>query len=454
MNSSSLIRIPEQISFNCAISKGSLSPTNYQEFDLINKNKKKLRQLLNGEVIKGKEVGSQAYLKNSTKHFIRTKALQQEYMLINKETESAVPINPKFFIDYGIKKGDVLISKDSNIGEVIYIDEDLPNYSISAGINILRFNEHKYYILAFLKNDFFKKQLEILIPKGATIKHAKDKYLECYIPFPRNEEIIEKVSQLVKNWIYKEKKIRSSVGLIDEILEAEIFHNSGSKRNTTSGTTYNDLISVKRFDTGLYSKDYKDIIQSIKSYPGGHFIIPPDKFKSGSTPKERVFGKGSKRWVTPSIVSKYGFMINHETIICERQNIKKNCVLTVNRTSKESLGEFVGISIFYDFVQNGQGHHNQGMYRIENYPDDKLKLISILLNSKKYRKLCGYASMGSKMKEMKIKDFSSIPFPIFDDNINNKLISNYNLILEESRDLIEIKNKLENYILDIANDKL
>ena len=125
------------------------------------------------------------------------------------------------------------------------------------------------------------------------------------------------------------------------------------------------------------------------------------------------------------------------------------------RTQREKeVAEFVGISIFYDFVQNGQGHHNQGMYRIENYPDDELKLISILLNSKKYRKLCGYASMGSKMKEMKIKDFSSIPFPIFDDNINNKLISNYNLILEESRDLIEIKNKLENYILDIANDKL
>jgi type I restriction enzyme S subunit len=454
MNPPSLIRIPERITFISAISNGSLSPTNYQEFVLINKNKKNLRQLVSGPIIKGREVGSQAYLKNSTKYFVRTKALQQEYILINKETESIVPINPKFFIDYGVKNGDVLISKDSNVGEVVYIDEDLPNYSISAGINILRFTEYRYYILAFLKNDFFKKQLEILIPKGATIKHAKDKYLECFIPFPKNEEIIEDVTQLMKEWIYKERKIRSSVGLIDEILETEIFHNIGSKRNTTSGATYNELSNVKRFDTGIYSKDYKDIIQSIESYPGGYFRIPPNKFKSGSTPKDRVFGKGDKRWVTPSIVSKYGYMINHETIICKEQNIKKNCVLTVNRTSKESLGEFVGISIFYDFDINGKGHHNQGMYRIEDFPDDKLKLITILLNSKKYRKLCGYATMGSKMKEMKIKDFSLIPFPIFDDTLNNKLISNYDIILKESHDLIEIKDKLENYVLKITNDQL
>ena len=44
--------------------------------------------------------------------------------------------------------------------------------------------EYKYYALAFLKSNFFKDQLVLKVPRGATIRHAGKKFLECKIPFP------------------------------------------------------------------------------------------------------------------------------------------------------------------------------------------------------------------------------------------------------------------------------
>lgn len=454
MSTMELITTPEYITFADIKTKLSMSPQNYEGFIIKNRNKKQLRLLLSCPIRKGKEVGSQAYVKNSKKYFTRTKALQPEFMLMNIEAESIIPLNPKFFRNYNLKEGDILISKDSNVGEVIYLDKDLPDNSISAGINMLGLSNDKYYILGFLKNEFFKKQLELLISKGATIKHAKDKYLECYIPFTKNKTIVEKVSTLVKKWIEKEKKIRDSFEYINQLLDKEVFIRNNDPIENLNGTTFEELSKIIRFDTGIYSDEYKEIVNKIIKYPRGYFTLPSNQFKSGSTPKNRILYKGIKKWVTPTIVCKYGYIVNKENIICDEQNIKKNCILIVNRTSKEGIGEYVGISFFYDFSINGIGHHNQGFYRIDNMPDIDLKLISLILNSKNYRKICGLMSLGSKMKEMKIKNFTDIPFPKLNDNAKKILVTKYDEILKDSEELIIIKQDINQYILKISNDDL
>ena len=99
-----------------------------------------------------------------------------------------------------LKEGDILISKDSNIGETIVLDRDYPKYMISAGIYRLPLTKNKYYIFGLLKSDFFKTQLLFLVSRGTTIKHAKTLFLDCEIPFPNQknqDDVIRYVESIV-----------------------------------------------------------------------------------------------------------------------------------------------------------------------------------------------------------------------------------------------------------------
>ena len=142
----------------------------------------------------------------------------------------------------------------------------------------------------------------------------------------------------------------------------------------------------------------------------------------GSTPKNRIIGKGNKNWITPSIISKYGFLITEEKITCEQNNIKRDCALIVNRTSKEGSGGFVGISIFYDYSLNGIAQCNQGLYKISEFQKEDLLFITSMLNSFVYRNIFKYLSIGSKMDEVKIYQLTKLPFPKFPDNIKKVLL--------------------------------
>ena len=100
-------------------------------------------------------------------------------------------------------------------------------------------------------------------------------------------------------------------------------------------------------------------------------------------------------------------------------------MLIINRTSKGGLGEYVGISSFYDHEKNGDAQHNQGIYKIKNMDDNDLIYLTCLMNSKLYRKYCANLSMGSKMKELKLNNILSIPFPKFDDKTKTQICSLY-----------------------------
>ena len=72
-----------------------------------------------------------------------------------------------------------------------------------------------------------------------------------------------------------------------------------------------------------------------------------------------------------------------------KPNITKNSLLIINRTSKGGLGEFVGISIFYDVSKFGHGRCNQGFYYVNNYSETELKFFAAFLNSDLMRIYCG-----------------------------------------------------------------
>ena len=182
------IDIPLYTTFNDISSKDfSLSATQYKSFCIKNKNVLSVRDFLSRDLKRsdlGAEVGSDAYVEESNYFFIKTKALQADTYLLETNKESVQNITPMSFVNSDLKKGDLLISKDSNVGEIVILDKDYPNTMLCSGIYKLPIADKKYYLLAFIKNNIFRQQIEFLVPRGSTIRHGKTKFLDCLIPLP------------------------------------------------------------------------------------------------------------------------------------------------------------------------------------------------------------------------------------------------------------------------------
>jgi len=186
------IKTPAYISYNDIHKMDNiLSSPRYTKLIMQNKNYKLLRDFLFRPLKKadlGVEVGSHNYIDKSPCYFLRTKALQPYSYLPDINSETSIPIIPKVFLDKNLKEGDLLISKDSNIGEIVILDKDYPDYMVSGAIYKLPIKEYKYYLLAFIKHLFFREQLNFMVPKGATIRHAKTYFLDCKIPLPNKDK--------------------------------------------------------------------------------------------------------------------------------------------------------------------------------------------------------------------------------------------------------------------------
>jgi hypothetical protein len=272
----SYVVVPKTLSIEEIENKGfALSPSLFKRVEIKNQNVKKIKDLLDRELKpkdKGFEVGSKSYIYNSKYFFIRTKALQPTFFLPNYDKESIVPILPQSFKNYNLKEGDVLISKDSNIGEVVILDKDLLNYMPSGGIYRLPVSKWKYYLLAFMKNDFFKTQLNFLASRGATIRHAKTLFLDCLIPFPNqqnSDEVINYVELLTKAIINKEKEIRRKHKLILEKIEKELLENQKPNEFEYKLPNIEEIESKMRIDAGYYSNGYLEKQFYIRNYKFG-----------------------------------------------------------------------------------------------------------------------------------------------------------------------------------------
>lgn len=190
-----------------------LSSSLYEKVNFKNTNGILLKELLSCSLsneFKGSDVGSDNYVDQSPYTFLRTKALQDFNYLPDFNKESLLRIKPSSFKEMNLKKDDLILSKDSNIGEIVILDDDYPKMMMSGALYKLPIKKDKYYIFAFIKHSAFREQLDLLVPKGATIRHAKTLFLECAIIFPTNnrEKTINYVETLVKSVIKKEKLIK------------------------------------------------------------------------------------------------------------------------------------------------------------------------------------------------------------------------------------------------------
>lgn len=302
----------------------TLSATQYKIFYIKNKNQKRIQEFLYRKLERkdlGVEVGSEAYIDDSEYYFMKTAALQEDSILIDINKESIQPIIPKNFIEMNLKEGDILISKDSNVGEIAILDKDYPNLMLCGGIYKLPIKEHKYYFLAFAKNKIFRQQIDFLVPRGSTIRHGKTKFLQCCIPIPNTnkEETMEYVELLMQAIIDKEINIRNKHQKILQEIEKELQENQLNNVFKYELPSINNIIQHERLDTSLYSKEFEQNNFSIKNYKHGYISLTDRGYvgKRGTSLennfiKARVdseeYMDGFYELIIPTNISEFGYV--------------------------------------------------------------------------------------------------------------------------------------------------
>lgn len=321
---SKYINIPETITVKEIEQKDfSLSAPQYRTLLIKNSNTLFVRDFLKRKLQKkdlGNEVGSINYIEKSHKFFLRTKALQKHTFLPEIGSETAKPIYPRVFNQMDLKEGDIIISKDSNIGEIAILDKDYPDYMLSGALYKLPVKEEtKYYLLAFIKHPIFREQLDFKVPKGATIRHAKTLFLDCKIPIPNTdkESIMKYVSVLTQSIINKEKAIRERHKKILESIEEELVNNQKKAKFNFEYPTFNEIEEVGRMDTNLFQENFKKIDFSIKNYTNSFQTIYDLGFvlsrgqnlqvsNIGKSIYSKKYHKGFYSLMMPKHLSKYG----------------------------------------------------------------------------------------------------------------------------------------------------
>ncbi|MCL1119379.1 hypothetical protein N7V09_20320 [Shewanella seohaensis] len=321
--SNSYVRTPTAISFSHIVEKDfTLSSSQYMDLVMPNQNFLYVRDFLVRPLQRkdlGVEVGSLNYIGKSTHYFLRTKALKQHTFSPEIASETALPIMPNCFVKMNLKKGDLIISKDSNIGEIVILDKDYPNYMLSGALYKLPVSEKKYYLLAFIKHNVFREQLDFMVPKGATIRHAKTLFLDCKIPMPNHnsDNTIKFVEMLTQAIINKEQLIKNRFENILNLIEQELLSNQKSNKFKFELPNINEIENIGRLDTNLYREHFKKIVFQIENYTNGFQTIQELGFSLSRGQNLQVSNIGDSvyskkkynRFYTlmlPKFLSKYG----------------------------------------------------------------------------------------------------------------------------------------------------
>lgn len=249
----------------------NLSPHQLSTFEFKNKNTLTLSQLIDLNTLdsnKGFDVGSENYLYSSPKFFLRTEVLSKHSFIPCLDKDIIQPINPNCFINMNLRAGDIILTKDSNIGECAILPTDLPNAMLCGAFYKLPLIKHKYYVFAILKSDIFKNQLDIMVPKGVTIRHAGKKFLDCKIPFPKDVSTIAKVEDIVKEIVYFENKINIFENKIYSIIEKEL-QKTPMNNYIKPKVSFDLLMKDKRLDESFHDEYVHKLKFKIINYPHG-----------------------------------------------------------------------------------------------------------------------------------------------------------------------------------------
>lgn len=452
------IKIPTSISFNSIVEKDyTLSSSQYMDLIMLNDNFLFVRDFLKRSLKRkdlGVEVGSLNYICQSTHYFIRTKALQSHSFLPEITSETALPIMPDSFVKMDLKQGDILISKDSNIGEIVILDKDYPNFMLSGAIFRLPVTERKYYLLAFIKHNIFREQLDFMVPKGATIRHAKTMFLDCKIPIPNKnaENVINFVEVLTQAIINKEKLIKTRHEAIIKAIETELLNNQKPNKFSFELPRIKELEEVGRLDTNLYRKHFKNVVFEIQNYKNGFetifdlgFTLSRGQNLQVSNIGESIYSK--KRYTNfytlmlPKFLSKYGTVDTIEYL--GNQNDLKTLQKGDLIFGAEGFEKGRSIVIIED--QNRAITNIHGITIQQKIHDvNKAIYVKCCLDYLRSKGLIDLYAVGGNGGSLAQKYWEIIPFPKFDITKQNEIAKLYhNVEIEYKADTFTLTNFLD-----------
>lgn len=492
--SNKYIQVPESISFNSITNKGyTLSSSQYMDLMMPNDNYKFVKDFLFRDLKRsdlGNEVGSINYIKQSPFYFLRTKSLQSYSFLPDITPASALPVMPNEFINQDLKEGDLLISKDSNIGEIIILDQDYSNYMTSSAIYKLPVKKDKYYLLAFVKHRLFREQLDFMVPKGATIRHAKTKFLDCKIPIPKKdtEKVMKYVSVLTEAIINKEKLIKQRHKEIISTIEREILNNQKKNNFQFTFPHLSDLEKYERLDTSLYSENFSFWNFKVKNYKNGSVNLIERGFdwaRGTSLEKKSIknridsnkYLKGFTELILPTNISQYGFVEKQQFIgtSSKLKTIKQGDIIF----GGEGFGKGRTYVIIEDSINVVTNYHGIRIYNLNNNLTESI-FIRCFLAFWREKGIIDHIGVGGSGGHCSPSYFHLIETPKFQDSkqkeiaklyhnskVENKTykatLDNYLLldnvfneeagIYELDRSAKELKERLNQIIDQIANDK-
>lgn len=301
----------------------AFSANKFKFLNISNKNNTQLKGFLdrdlNNETDLGEEVGSINYIYESPNEFLRTKALFDEDFLPKLYSQSSIPIKPSIFKDMKLKRDDLIISKDGNIGSSAILDQDYPKHMLSGAIYRLPVSNNKLYLFAFLKHPMFREQLDYIVPKGASLRHAKQDFLKCVIPLPKKnkEKTIHYIETLVRAIINKEKSINKKHKEILFKIDEEIRTNQKGNVFEYKHPSINELSKHSRLDSGFSGIGYKALHFPITNYANGFKKLTSQGLEMIPGPslelkiiEKRVdsnyYIEGYYRLITPKIIKNQG----------------------------------------------------------------------------------------------------------------------------------------------------
>ncbi|HHD2603302.1 hypothetical protein PVA22_00875 [Clostridium perfringens] len=433
------IDVPQYTNFNEIIEKQyTLSATQYKTFSIPNKNQCTVADFLCRQLVRedlGKEVGSENYVDNSDYLFIKTKALQEETFLLDENKDSLQPIAKKSFCNMNLKKGDIIISKDSNVGEIAILDRDYPNAMLCGAIYKLPVIKNKYYLLAFIKSEIFRCQIDFLVPRGSTIRHGKTKFLECKVPMPNknSEQVIKYVEVLMQAIINKEIEIKQKHKKIMYEIENELLNNQKNNKFSFSLPTINEIMSLDRMDSCLYTKQFKQKEFLITNYIHGTSTIYDLGFdisrgqnlqvsNIGKSVQIDKYREGYYKLILPKYLSKYG-TVTTDSYLGNKNKLK---TLKVGDIIFGAEGNEKGRSLAIIEEQEMAITNIHGITLKQNGHDlTKGIFVKLFLDYLRNKGMIDSYAVGGNGGSLAIKYWNFLRFPNFNEKKEKEIIKLY-----------------------------
>lgn len=425
--------IPVEVRFSELKETGSLSPNNYKRLDIINPNQSKVIKYLNSDTpyIKGLEPGSGAYVKKSGQVFLRNSCIDNIKFSVNKE--KYIYLNPNYYSDFMIKNEDVLFCTDANIGDCCLYISDGEKVIFSSGMIKLNFKEEKfkYYVMAFMRDEYFREQLNARTPKGATIRHSGDNFLECLIPDCPKEWLYGLIENLIKNIAYTEHGCNSKLRMTEKMIEEEII----TKEYDYVNPTIKLLKDKMRLDSGIYSTDVFQWKKNVENYRHGYSDLHTFGFKTqrGPSLQKRDLGrsiqtnsyrKGYNLLIYPSDISSSGY-IDKVTYLGAKNPIWFLGEKYILFASEGTIGKtFIVCDDSMHFTTN---IHGTMIYPLDKQTDIKKSIfLGLYLNYLRSNGVLVKMSVGANGGSFAVGYWDNIIIPNVSDEFMCKLAAIYN----------------------------